>query len=198
MADATNLLWVDTETTGLVVEDEVLLEWAVILTDQDGEIIAGDSWLVEDSTTYYKDCIARARHNNIVGPMHEKSGLWKELEGVEGPDFGSRTPGNVSNYILNFFANNEIESFTLPMCGNNVPFDRAFTAHYLPEVEKMFHYRNIDISTVKELCKRHNPRVFAASPKELQGNDLPHRAYADLLSSIEEYKFYLDNFLWVV
>lgn len=197
MAEKASMLWVDLETTGLKPsEGEVILELALMLTDRWGDVIAGESWLVEDRTSQYKEAIARAKTHEIVGPMHEKSGLWKDLDNVEGPDFRQRGPEHVERMALDWLDNQSIPIGTLPMCGNSIRLDREFLEWQMPTLEKRWHYRMIDISTIKELCKRLNPRIFQWSPKETDSTDLPHRGYADLLASVEEYKYYVDNFLW--
>lgn len=184
MANKIERAFVDLETTGLDPTSEVPLELGITLTNRWGGIIDEASWLIWDPS-YYMDYVDEAIP--LVLDMHNKSGLWKALETEE-----TWLPSQVENKALEFMDGHDIRHRELPMSGNNVPFDRGFLRRWMPKLEANFHYRNIDISTLKELCRNLNPTVFSKAPVKEE----KHRVIPDLIESITEYKFYVENFLW--
>jgi len=195
MADKTvDMIWVDVETTGLMEGVDKILEIALVMTDKYGEWIAGDSWLVGDVT--YEDAIKRGKAHEIVGPMHDKSGLWNEWARMRIHDPLSIRPHMVKSAILALFEKFGAEKGKCPMAGATVHFDRKMLAAQFPELEAFFHYRNFDISTIKQAARWHNPRCAEADP--WYAEDLvPHRGMDDCLWEIYEYKHYIDNFFFV-
>lgn len=183
------LLWVDTETFGLEPSTDPIIEVALILTDFDLNTIDSVSWTVWDDI--HDTRIEKLRNDAEAGDKdaiwvlgtHEKSGLWEDAY-ANGMEFKY-----VISRIEAFFTAHKL--VRLPMVGNNVPFDRAMLKAWMPEAEALFHYRNIDISSVKELCKVYNPPVFAHAPEKQE----KHRAAYDIRESIEEFRFYRDEFL---
>lgn len=187
MADPTSdlLAWTDFETTGLDNPGEVPLEFCLLITDQDGnEIAPGATWLLWDDE-YYESVINEAVP--FVRDMHAKSGLWSDLDHET-----TFLPQEAQHLALDYLDEVGVPHGQVALAGNNVPFDRFFMKNFLPKLESHFHYRNVDISSIKELCRRHNPAVYAKSPVKNE----THRALPDISESINEYKFYLDNFLW--
>lgn len=96
------------------------------------------------------------------------------------------TEAKAEETIMKFLTDNEVESFTCPLAGNSVYMDRIFLMEYMPKIDKHLHYRIIDVSTVKELCKRWNKQVFFKIPKK----KLVHRGLDDIKESIDELKYY--------
>lgn len=181
-------VWVDIETTGLDESEDRILEIGIALTDRWGEeLIAGESWLIFQEDAGYQHAMKRARADSYVNNMHDKSSLWHDLEYKD-----TLSLGVAGAAIVDWLDEHDVAVTRYPMCGNNVPFDRGFMRRWLPQVESHFHYRNVDVSTVKELCRDLNPRVFSFAPEKKE----MHRSYPDILESITEYKFYVENFLW--
>jgi oligoribonuclease len=174
---STNLVWMDLEMTGLEPETEGILEIATIITDSNLNILAeGPVVIVAQSET-------------LLGNMdewntehHTKSGLVGRVrkEGVAVSEAEKITIEFVAAYV------DEGES---PLCGNSVGQDRRFLARYMPALEKFLHYRNLDVSTVKELAIRWRPDL--ASKIHKKG---AHRALDDIKESIEELAYYKDHF----
>lgn len=190
--DDTRMLWVDCETTGLE-DDDVILEVGIRITDLWGRTIAERKWLVGEKNEHWRLAIERGFRHEIVGPMHEKSGLWDDWHEAlkTGPE--AMAPHRVEADVVQFLETHEVGKFTLPMCGNSVSEDRKWMRRDLPLAEEWFHYRTIDVTTVKELCRRFNPVIFDQVPEKGEN----HRVMEDLDDSIKEYRFYVDNFLWV-
>lgn len=185
------LVWIDVETTGLggpTVEE--LLEVGVMITNQWGDFIDATSWL----TVFKKSPIYAEGMDPVVVQMHSDNGLLDEYnQAVADKKFSSAL--EVEREMIQFlgeYVNPEDEK--PPMCGGNVAnFDRPYIQVYFPEFNSKLHYRNIDVSTIKELCRRLNPKVLAARPRP----ELQHRVLKDLEGSVAEYQHYLDNFLFV-
>lgn len=182
--DEINRIWVDVETSGLDPEKDYLLEVGIVLTDRWGGSIAEDSWLL--------DTVLPKEVDPFVVEMHNKSGLWNDLT----DSTATLTQIEATDRILDFLTIHNIRYSSLPMCGSSVHFDRSFLKKFLPEVEKHFHYRNIDISTLKLLCEDLNPELYAKLDSETQPAK-KHRAISDCYDTINEYKFYWENFLFV-
>lgn len=191
MSDNTNLLWIDLETTGLVASTEVPLELGLILTDKWGEELAAESWLIyEDDNMHFLDCIDNAVP--FVKEMHTKSGLWTDLQSQH-----YWTRDNLDRAACRWLQDLGVESGVLPMTGSSIgSLDRPFVQHHLPNLNKYFNYRNVDISSIKEICDRVNPALMAQLKPFTGGKeDSEHRVLADARASIYEYILYIENFL---
>lgn len=186
------MCWVDLETTGLDAISDVPLELGIVLTDNDGRLFDQNSWLISEQSAEWKIKVGRGASHEIVGPMHEKSGLWDDL--VEKRDM-ALTRKQLDDEIVNWLKARDVVPGTLPMVGASIgSLDRPFVITHFPKFNEYLHYRNIDISTLKELCKRHNPDLYSKMtlPEATQ-----HRVLNDIHGSILEYNFYLENFLFV-
>lgn len=202
------MVWLDLETTGLNAEDDIILEIAVAISDKDGNILGHHDSLVD-----YKmpQKLLWNQMEQVVQDMHTGSGLWdawcKMNERGLG-DGSSNSLGNETNShdiftveqgVLDFLTKDwELHGFKFAMSGNSIHFDRAFIEVHMPELFKFFHYRNIDVSTVKNLCRMLNEPVADGwdRAKKLNGGLVHHRALDDIKMSINEYIFYKDNFLF--
>lgn len=160
--------------TGLDLEVDELIEVAVVITDYELEPVhPGFSVVIRP------DASALEQMSDFVRKMHVDSGLLDELEhGVSLADAEYR----VLEYILQH-APGEQQS---PLAGNTIGTDRAFLARYMPRVDAHLHYRSVDVSSVKELCRRWFPRVYFNAPVKNGG----HRALNDILESIRELEYY--------
>jgi oligoribonuclease len=165
----------DLEMTGLDPARDVIVEIACLLTDDQLEIVAeGPDVVVHASEEQL------AGMQEVVRTMHTRSGLLDAIRRsrVSLPDAGGE--------LMEFLRSHISEPRTVPLCGNSIGTDRRFLAAHLPEVEDFFHYRSIDVSTVKELCRRWYPEVLTAAPAKKGG----HRALDDIRESLEELRYY--------
>jgi oligoribonuclease len=180
------LVIVDYESTGLLPHADIPLELAMLVVTDELEIIDQMSMIVKPAAMpIWKDL------HPSVQKMHTASGLIAAIEAGEGEDRFA-----VEEAFIDFL--DGLDAAGLPMTGNNVAnFDRPFMRVHMPDLHAKFHYRNIDVSTVKELCKLYNRSVFEASPKERPGATQAHRALEDCHATKEELAFYLDEFLMV-
>ena len=169
-----NLVWIDCEMTGLDTEKDCLVEIAVVVTNSELEILdAGIDVVIKPRPDSLENM------NDFVRNMHTQSGLINEFEtGLELADAEQL----VLNYIKQFVPNPK----DAPLAGNTIGTDRMFLNKYMPELDQHLHYRNIDVSSIKELSRRWFPRVYFQMPKK-SGN---HRALADIIESILELKYY--------
>ncbi|AWB89545.1 oligoribonuclease [Homoserinimonas hongtaonis] len=171
---ADRLVWIDCEMTGLDLENDELVEVAVVITDYDLQIIDPGFAIV-----IKPDQSALDNMNDFVRTMHEKSGLLEEIpNGVSLAD----AEFAVNEYILKHVPT----AGKAPLAGNTIGTDRAFIAKYMPRVDSHLHYRNVDVSSIKELARRWFPRVYINAPEKNGG----HRALADILESIRELEYY--------
>jgi len=167
-------VWVDCEMTGLDLEVDELVEVAVVITDYD--LVPVDPGF---SIVIKPDQSAFEHMGDFVRDMHTASGLLEEIpDGVSLAD----AEYQVLEYILRFVP----ENGTAPLAGNTIGTDRAFIAKYMPRVDAHLHYRNVDVSSIKELSRRWFPRVYFQAPAKNGG----HRALADILESIRELDYY--------
>ena len=176
--DATRLIWIDMEMTGLKPDQDRIIEAAIVITDQDLQVVAeGDVHVVHqaDSILDGMDSWNKGTHGRSGLIDRVKASKWSEAE--------------VETEMLNFLGRH-VPSGTSPMCGNSVCQDRRFLARYMPRLEAYFHYRNLDVSTLKELARRWKPALMAGLSK--QGK---HEALADIYESIEELKYYREHLL---
>ena len=191
------MFWIDLETTGLDANWDVPLEMAVVLTDKHGNTI--DSWdtlVWDDGERQYQD--AWNEMPDIVKAMHQQSGLTAALNDPHGDAPLSRQ--EVDRMVVNWLARHGVEPFTLPMSGSSVgSLDRPFVIQHFPSLNKFLHYRNIDISSTKEIVRMHRPALLEDAEAELGTKaDSFHRALQDTLASIKEYQFYLRHFYRVM
>jgi oligoribonuclease len=168
------LVWIDCEMTGLNPETECIVEIAAIVTDFDLNVLDEGIDLVIKPRAGTVEAMG-----DYVRQMHTDSGLIKEFDsGIDLADAESQVLEYIKKYIPN--------PKTSPLAGNTIGTDRMFISRYMPNLDAHLHYRNIDVSTIKELSKRWYPRVYFQAPKKDGG----HRALADILESIEELKYY--------
>ena len=173
------LVWVDCEMTGLDLERDEICEIAVIVTDSElNPLDEGLQLVIRPSAE------ALAGMGEFVTNMHTESGLLAELAGGISH---AEADTQVSEYLTRFMK----EPKTAPLAGNSIATDRAFLQRQLPNFEALLHYRNIDVSSIKELARRWYPRVYFQLPKKA-GN---HRALGDILESIEELRYYRQTIL---
>jgi oligoribonuclease len=169
-----NLVWIDCEMTGLSLAADALIEVAALVTDKDLNVLGdGVDVLIKPPDE------ALAQMDPYVQEMHVKSGLLAELEHGLAMAEAERI---VLDYVRQFVP----EAGKAPLAGNTIGTDRAFLARDMPELEGYVHYRNVDVSSLKELARRWFPRIVFCAP-EKQGN---HRALADIQESIEELRYY--------
>ena len=173
------LLWMDLEMTGLDADRDVIVEIAALATD------AAHLEPVDDGVTVvvHQPDDVLARMGDFVRDMHTRSGLLDEIRAstVSLPEAGSR--------ILEYLKAHAPTPRTAPLCGNSIGMDRRFLARHLPAIEDHLHYRSIDVSSLKELCRRWYPEPFKARPEKAEG----HRALDDIRASVEELRYYRET-----
>jgi len=176
--DSNNLIWLDMEMTGLSPEIDRIIEVAMVVTDSQLVTVAESPALV----VHQPDSILSAM-DDWNKATHGRSGL---IEKVKASKFSET---DVETQMLEFLAQH-VPANTSPMCGNSICQDRRFLARWMPTLEKYFHYRNLDVSTLKELAKRWKPEIMSGITKHGK-----HEALADIYESIEEMKYYRANFI---
>lgn len=170
------LVWVDMEMSGLQPETDRILEIAMIVTDGDLNIVAEGPVLVvhqEDAVLDRMDAWNKGTHG--------KSGLIDKVKA------STLTEVEVEAECLAFLKQH-VKSSISPMCGNTIHQDRRFMNRYMPKLEAYFHYRNIDVSTIKELCKRWQPEIAKGFSKQQA-----HTALADIIESVDELRYYREK-----
>ena len=172
-ADQNNLIWIDMEMTGLVPDSDRIIEVALLVTDAQLNLIAEAPVLV----VRQPDEVLAAMDSWNRG-VHGKSGLIDKVKA------SALDEAAVEARLLEFLAP-LVPAGASPMCGNSICQDRRFLARSMPRLEAYFHYRNLDVSTLKELVKRWKPELAKGLKKEGK-----HEALADILDSIEELKYY--------
>ena len=177
-ADETPLIWVDMEMTGLDPDNDRVIEVAVVVTDAQLVVIAEAPVYAIHQT----DAVLAGMDSWNTG-THGRSGL---TERVRASTF---TEAEVEEALIDFLKKH-VSRGKAPMCGNSICQDRRFMARAMPKLEAFFHYRNLDVSTLKELCKRWKPDVAASFKKHQK-----HEALADIHESIDELKHYRAHFL---
>ena len=174
-----NLIWIDCEMTGLDLEKDVLVEIAVLVTDSDLNLIGEGIDLVIAATPEQL-----AGMNEYVTQMHTNSGLITEIpNGI--------ALAEAEDAIIKYLESASTVAGKSPLAGNSVSVDRSFIARDMPRLNDYLHYRTIDVSSVKELARRWNAKVYFNSPAKT-GN---HRALGDIQDSIAELAHYRANFL---
>jgi oligoribonuclease len=172
-----NLVWIDCEMTGLNPELDCLVEVAVVITNSNLEILdPGFEVVIKPRAESW------ANMNDFVRNMHTESGLINDVE--NGVDL-AEAENQILDYIKKFVPNAK----EAPLAGNTIGTDRMFLNKYMPSLDQHLHYRNIDVSSIKELSRRWYPRVYFQLPKKEGG----HRALADILESIQELRYYRET-----
>ncbi len=168
------LVWMDCEMTGLDLVHDELVEVAALVTDSDLNVLGeGIDIIVKPSAA------ALDQMGDFVRNMHQSSGLLAELD-------SGLTLAEAEERVLDHIREHVTEPRRAPLAGNSIGTDRAFLAVGMPTLEAYVHYRNVDVSSVKELARRWFPRTYYAAPAKT-GN---HRALADVQESIEELRYY--------
>lgn len=168
------LVWIDCEMTGLDLSRDALIEVAVLVTDGELNVLGEGVDLLIQPQQAQLDAMS-----DFVREMHTKSGLLDQLSGGVTMDEATE---RVLAYIRQFVP----EAKKAPLAGNTIGTDRSFLARDMPQVEQWVHYRNVDVSSIKELARRWYPKVLYQAPAK-GGN---HRALADIQESIEELRYY--------
>jgi oligoribonuclease len=171
--DPNSLIWIDMEMSGLNPEVDRVLEIAVVVTDSNLNTLAEAPVLV----VHQSDAVLQAMDEWNTS-MHGKSGLIQRVR-------ASALTEQAAEQQMVGFLQQVVPPATSPMCGNSVHQDRRFLLKYLPGLEAYFHYRNLDVSTLKELARRWKPEILAGLTKHGK-----HEALADIYESIEELKYY--------
>jgi oligoribonuclease len=169
------LAWMDLEMTGLDPGKDVIVEIAVLVTDDELSVVAEGPDLVVSATAEQLNAMS-----DVVREMHTRSGL---LEAIRA---SAITLEEAGREVLDFLRQHIPEPKTVPLAGNSIGTDRRFLAAYLPEIENWLHYRSVDVSTLKELCRRWYPEALAGAP----GKQTAHRAMDDVKESVAELAYY--------
>jgi oligoribonuclease len=173
-----NLVWVDMEMTGLDPDTDRIIEVAVVVTDMHLNILAeGPVFAIHqsDETLDKMDSWNKGTHG--------RSGLIERVKASTVTEADAET-------ALIAFLKSFVPPGKSPMCGNSICQDRRFMARSMPRLEAFFHYRNLDVSTLKELCKRWKPEIVGGFKKHQK-----HTALADIVESVEELRYYREHFI---
>lgn len=169
-----NLVWIDCEMTGLDLERDALVEVAALVTDSELNVLGDGVDVLIKPSQEQLDAMG-----DFVREMHTKSGLLDELN-------HGTTMADATEQVLAYIKEHVPMARKAPLAGNTIGTDRAFLARDMPELEQWVHYRNVDVSSIKELARRWYPKVMYQAPNKC-GN---HRALADIQESIEELRYY--------
>ena len=176
--DQNNLVWLDMEMTGLSPDENRVIELAMVVTDSELNVVAeAPVWVVHQSAAVMSSMDA---WNTST---HGKTGLTAKVL------VATTNEADVEASALAFLQQH-VPRLASPMCGNSICQDRRFMARHMPKLEDWFHYRNLDVSTLKELCKRWKPELAKGLKKHGR-----HEALADIYESIDELKYYREHFL---
>jgi oligoribonuclease len=171
--DAGRLIWIDLEMTGLKPDTDRIIEVAIVVTDGDLATVAESPvWAVQ------QDAAALDAMDSWNKGTHGRSGL------IERVKASAQNDADVEAAALAFLREH-VPPKASPMCGNSICQDRRFLARWMPQLESYFHYRNLDVSTLKELVRRWKPEAAKGFSKEGK-----HQALADIYDSLEELRFY--------
>lgn len=172
------LVWLDLEMTGLDPEKERIIEAAIVVTEADLTFVAEGPVMVIHQSNELLDAMDKWNTST-----HGKSGLTDKVKA------STVTEAQAEEELLAFLAQH-LPSGKSPLCGNTVGQDRRFLVKYMPRLEAFFHYRNLDVSTLKELSLRWKPEVYKSFIKKSR-----HEALADIYESIDELKHYREHFI---
>lgn len=173
-----NLIWLDMEMTGLSPDTDRIIEVALVVTDSELNLLAEGPVLV----IHQSDAVLDGMDAWNKG-THGRSGLIEKVKA------STLTEAEAEAQLLEFIRQ-WVPTGKSPMCGNSICQDRRFMARYMPKLEAYFHYRNLDVSTLKELCKRWEPLIHKGFHKRQL-----HTARADIMESIEELRYYRTHFI---
>lgn len=180
VAKEQRLVWIDMEMTGLDPEKERIIELAAVITEPDLTLVAEGPVLVVHQPDELLDAMDKWNQST-----HGKSGLIDKVKA------SALTEADAEEQMLEFLARH-VPAGKSPMCGNTIGQDRRFMVKYMPRLEAFFHYRNLDVSTLKELALRWKPEVYRSFQKQSR-----HEALADIYESIDELKHYREHFIRV-
>ena len=169
------LVWADCEMTGLDLRRDALIEIAVLVTDSELRILDEGVDIVITAPGELLEGM-----QPVVREMHASSGLTEAVRA------STTTVAEAEQLVLDHLRKHVPDARTVPLCGNSIATDRAFLARDMPELDAFLHYRMVDVSSIKELCRRWYPRVYFSQPQK----GLAHRALADIKESIRELRYY--------
>ncbi len=169
------VVWMDCEMTGLRLDSDKLIEVSALVTDSDLNILGDGVDIV-----IHADDAALAAMPPVVAEMHARSGLTDEVRR------STVTVAEAEQQVLDYIRQYVPTPRTVPLAGNSIATDRAFIARDMPALDAHLHYRMIDVSSIKELCRRWYPRIYFGQPEK----GLTHRALADIKESIRELEYY--------
>ena len=169
------LVWIDCEMTGLDLRRDALIEIAALVTDGDLRVLGDGVDLV-----IHADDSVLAGMPDIVRDMHARSGLTEEVR------HSTFTLREAEERVLAYVREHVPDPRTAPLAGNSIATDRGFLSRDMPELDAHLHYRMVDVSSIKELCRRWYPRIYYSQPEK----GLAHRALADIRESIRELDYY--------
>jgi oligoribonuclease len=176
--DQNHLVWLDMEMSGLDPDSDRIIEIAMVVTDASLQTVAEGPVIAVHQPDAVLDAMDEWNRNT-----HGRSGL---IERVKASPVGEiEAEATMLGFLKEY-----VPARTSPMCGNSICQDRRFMARYMPQLEAWFHYRNLDVSTLKELARRWRPDIYKGVEKKGR-----HEALADIYESIEELRYYRDNFL---
>ena len=176
--DSANLVWIDMEMTGLNPENDRIIEIALVVTDGALVTVAEAPVLV-----VHQDDVTLAAMDSWNQSTHGRTGLTAKVK-------ASTLDEAAAEQQMLGFLREHVPARVSPMCGSSICQDRRFLARWMPAFEDYFHYRNLDVSTLKELCRRWRPEISRGWVK--QGK---HEALADIYESIDELKYYREHFI---
>jgi len=169
------LVWIDCEMTGLELRSDRLIEIAALVTDSELNVLGEGVDIV-----IHADDEALAAMPEVVQKMHAHSGLTEEVRAA------TITLAQAEQQVLDYIKQFVPDPRSAPLCGNSIGTDRGFIVRDMPTLDAYLHYRMIDVSSIKELCRRWYPRIYFGQPEK----GLAHRALADITESIRELAYY--------
>ena len=178
MNKKTNLIWIDLEMTGLIPEHDVIIEIATVVTDAQLNVVNEGPSIAIHQSNELLDGMDEWNTN-----QHNHSGLVKRVQ--ESKISIAEAESQTLDFLMKY-----VDLGASPMCGNSICQDRRFLYNYMPDLEKFFHYRHIDVSTLKELAVRWKPNIISTSYKKSR-----HLALSDIYDSIDELKHYREHFI---
>ena len=168
-------MWIDCEMTGLDLRSDRLIEIAALVTDAELNVLGEGIDVVIHTDDEALDGMVE-----VVARMHSRSGLTEEVRA------STIDVATAQDMVLDYIRSHVASPKTAPLAGNSIATDRGFLARDMPELDEFLHYRMIDVSSIKELCRRWYPRIYYGQPAK----GLAHRALADIEESIRELRYY--------